>query len=125
MVSGMAFALRDPTPAAATPPPPTRRSVMAERVRRLSPRQRAIWAAMILGLALVPALISASRPKDVRSNVLLEPVTGQRAPRGVMAGYARSVLRAPVVQSRIAWTRSRYWNLIGLEHVDVNVQAAG
>jgi hypothetical protein len=121
----MAFALRDPSPAAAAPRPATPRDVLADRFRRLSPRQRAIWAAVILGLALVPALISASRPENVRSAVLLEPAAGQKAPTGVMANYLRSVVNVPIVQSRVAWSRSRYWDLIGLEHVDVDVQEAG
>jgi hypothetical protein len=121
----MASTLHDPAPPAAAPAAATARTVVADRLRRLSPRGWAIWATVILTLALVPALVSAARPKTVRSDVVLEPVAGTRTGAGTMAAYARRFLAFPLVQSSIAARRSRYWSVIGLRHVDVDVAAAG
>ena len=121
----MASTLHD-RPAAASPPPPsTPRTAVADRLRRVGPREWAVWAVVILVLAIVPALVSAARPQTVRSDVVLEPAAGASARPGAMAGYARAVLHLPVVQSHIAAQRNRYWNLIGLRHVDVDVAAVG
>lgn len=121
----MASTLHDPAPPAAAPAPAASRTVVAERLRRLSPRERAVWAAVILALALLPALVSAARSETVRSDVVLEPVRGTRTAAGTMAAYARRVVALPLVQSRIAANRNRYWNVIGLRHAEVDVAAAG
>jgi hypothetical protein len=121
----MASTLHDRAPAAAPPPPAPRGTVVADRLRRLGRRERAIWAVAILVLALVPALVSAARSDTVRSEVLLEPAPGERARPGVMADYVRTVVNLPVVQGRIAFRRSRDWFLVGLRHADVDVDAAG
>jgi hypothetical protein len=120
----MASTLHD-RPAAAASPAAPRGRVVADRLRRLGPRERAVWAVAVLALALVPALVSAARSETVRSEVLLEPAPGQTARPGAMAGYVRTALDQPVLQGRIAFRRSRDWFLIGLRHADVDVRAAG
>ena len=121
----MASTLHDPAPPAAAPAPATPPTVVADPLGRLGPRGRAVWAVVILALAVVPALVSAARSETVQSDVLLEPVAGASARDGAMAAYARRVLALPVVQGRIASQRNRYWFLIGLRHVDVDVRAEG
>ena len=119
----MASTLHD-RPAVA-PPPAAPRNVVAQRLRRLGPRERAIWAVVILLLALLPAVVSAARPETVRSDVLLQPAAGETARAEAMADYARRVVAVPFVQVRIAAERNRYWSLIGLRPVRVGVAAAG
>jgi hypothetical protein len=121
----MASTLHDPARTAPPAAPGGRRSLVAGRLRELGPRQRAVWGVVMLVLALGPAVVSAARPEQVRSYVFLEPVAGATAREGDVADYTRRILRLNLVQNTIAGTRSRYWTLLGLGRVHVDVHPAG
>jgi hypothetical protein len=85
----------------------------------------AFLGVFVIAMTLVPIFVSATRPTQVTSEVVIEPVAGSKVSEGATAAYARRVLRLNLVQHTIAATRSRYWTLIGLGHVDVDVEAVG
>ena len=120
----MASTLHDPkapTPAPAATP----RSRLSRRLPALGSHQLAFLGIFLLAMTLIPILVTGARSKQVTSEVVVEPVAGSKVSEGATAAYARRVLRLNLVQHTIAATRSRYWTLIGLGHVDVDVEAVG
>ena len=120
----MASALRDPAPPA-TAPAATRRSVLSGRLDRLGRRERVVMALAVLALAVVPALVSALRPATLWSETRLAPEPGERARPGLMAPLIERWVSLPVVQDRIAFTRSRWYWLVDLDLADVEASPAG
>jgi hypothetical protein len=119
----MASTLRDAPPQAA-PPPPTPRSAVSERWRRLGRRERVVMALAVVALALVPALFSALRPATLYSEMRLSPELGERAAPGRMAPYIERMVVSRGVRDRIAGTRSRWYWLVDLELTEVRATPA-
>jgi hypothetical protein len=120
----MASTLHDPeapTPPPAAPP----RSLFTRRLPALGAHQMAFLGVFLLAMTLIPIVVTATRPERVTSEVVIEPVAGSKVSEGATAAYARRVLHLTLVQHTIAATRSRYWTLLGLGHVDVDVEAVG
>src|SRR5829696_9046840 len=100
----MPSTLRDPAPPAATKREAPR-AVLADRLRRLGPRERVVLTLAVVALTLIPAIVTAVRPATLHSEVRLAPAAGERTRPGLMARYVERFVHQPLIQDRIAGER--------------------